>query len=39
MADASADAARDSTLAQAGVLKRDAALLVDTVRQAGALAL
>ncbi len=39
MADASADAAGDEVLARAGTLNRDATLLVDTVRKAGALAL
>ena len=39
MADASADALRDAFPARAGVLKRDAALLADTVREAGALGL
>jgi len=39
LADASADAASDSILAHAGILQRDATLLADTVREAGALAL
>jgi myo-inositol-1(or 4)-monophosphatase len=39
LADASADAVNDAFPARAGILKRDAALLADTVREAGALAL
>ena len=39
MADASADAMSDDAPARAGILKRDAALLADAVREAGALAL
>ena len=38
MADASADAMSDHAAARAGILKRDSALLVATVREAGALA-
>jgi myo-inositol-1(or 4)-monophosphatase len=39
LADASADAVSEDSPARAGVLKRDAALLADTMREAGALAL
>jgi myo-inositol-1(or 4)-monophosphatase len=39
LADASADAVSDSIPARAGILQRDSALLADTVREAGALAL
>ena len=39
MADASADAMSDEPPARASILKRDSALLADTVREAGALAL
>jgi myo-inositol-1(or 4)-monophosphatase len=39
LADASADAVSGELPARAGILKRDSALLIDTVREAGALAL